>query len=252
METIFLERWLHDIIRQRVKQDPEYRQFINRESLAKVTRADIENFQLFRLRKILAYSYEKIPFYRELFDKNDIKPDDVRSLSDLAKLPFTSPEDLAENAGRFVNGSPSGDVRVVTFTTFGATSPQKKLFYTEADIERMTDFMGAAMRTVTAAGDVVQIILPFGRENNQGDLLARGLEKMGAFPVKAGITLTAEEQLEHKYVGDELVQPKRRQVRNRKNRAETAIHQIALDIQSIETPEEIAGGLNYSLQLLSE
>ncbi len=196
METVFLESWLHSIIRQKITADTEYRQFIGKESLERVTRADVENYQLFQLRKTLSYVYEKSSFYKELFLSNGIRPEDVRSLADLARIPFTNPSDLAENPYRFVCVSLGDVARVTTFTTSGTTAPEKRVFCTEADIERMTDFMGVGMRAVATAGDVVQIMLPFSSENNQGGLLARGVEKIGAFPVRAGISLSAEEQLD--------------------------------------------------------
>ncbi len=195
METIFLEQWLHNRIRQQVKEDPEYRQFLGKTSLEQVTRADVDNFHLFNLRKTLSYVYQNSSFYEELFRNSGITPEDITSLADLAKIPFTRPSDLAGNPYRFVCVSLADIARVTTFTTSGTTGPQKRVFCTEADIERVTDFMGVGMRTVATTGDVVQIMLPFVSENNQGDLLARGVEKMGASPVRAGISLSAEEQL---------------------------------------------------------
>jgi phenylacetate-CoA ligase len=195
METIFLEQWLHTTIRQRVKKDPEYRQFIGKDSLEQLTRADVDNYHLFKLRETLSYVYKNSSFYKELFNNNGIKPEDIHSLADLAKIPFTNPSDLAQNPNRFVCVSLGDITRVVTFTTSGTTGPQKRVFCTEGDIERMTDFMGVGMRTVANSNDVVQIILPSGTQNNQADLLAMGVEKMGAFPVKAGTSPSAEEQL---------------------------------------------------------
>jgi phenylacetate-CoA ligase len=195
METIFLEQWLHDTIRQRIKKDPEYRQFIGKDRLEQVTRADINNYHLYKLRKVLSYVYKNSSFYKELLNNNGIKPDDIQSLADLAKIPFTNPSDLAQNPYRFVCVSLGDIARVVTFTTSGTTGPQKRVFCTEGDIERMTDFMGVGMRTVANSNDVVQIILPSGSQNNQADLLARGVEKMGASSVKAGTSPGAEEQL---------------------------------------------------------
>jgi phenylacetate-CoA ligase len=195
METIFLEQWLHNTIRQKLKEDLEYRQFVGKDSLEKVTRADVDNFQLFRLGKMLSYAHQNSSFYRELFNNNGIKPEEVRSLADLTRIPLTNPSDLARNSYRFVCVSLGDITRVTTFTTSGTTGPQKRIFRTEADIERMTDFMAVGMRTVAATGDVIQIILPFGSENNQGELLARGVEKIGAFPVRAGTSLSAEKQL---------------------------------------------------------
>jgi phenylacetate-coenzyme A ligase PaaK-like adenylate-forming protein len=59
----------------------------------------------------------------------------------------------------------------------------------------MTNFMGAGIKCVASDGDLVQILLPSARPNDQADLLAKGVRKMGGIPVIAGITPTPEEQL---------------------------------------------------------
>ena len=196
METNVLEQWLHNVIRHEVKEDPEYGQFIGKESIDQVTRADIDPYHLFKLRKILSYAYEKSTFYRQLFDKSGIEIDDIRSLDDIVKIPFTNPADLAQQPYQFLCTSLSDVARIITFTSSGTTGPKKRVFFTEEDIERLVRFMEVGLRTVTSSGDVVQILLPGGTPLGQLDLLARGVAKIGAFPVKAGTGLTSEEQLE--------------------------------------------------------
>lgn len=199
METIFLEQWLHDVIRGQARVDSEYKHIPDNE---KLTRQDVDTYHLSKLKKVLAYVYEKSSFYRELFLKNEIKPDDIRSLEDLEKLPFTDPSDLATNSNRFICGSIGDIARITTFTTSGTTGNQKRIFRTEVDLDRITDFMGVGMRTVTTPDDVVQIILPFGSTNNQGDLLSKGLRKIGATPVGTHVVLNPEKHFsimqEHK------------------------------------------------------
>ncbi|NWF77442.1 MAG: AMP-binding protein [Chloroflexi bacterium] len=195
-ERISLQESLNKIITQRIKETPEYRKRIAKKSLEKLTRRDLEDFQLFQLRNTLHYAYDKSLFYRELFSKKGIEPSEVQSLADLAKLPLTDPKELAENPLRFVC-VPLGDVtRVITFTSSGTTGPQKRIFFSEKDIEVMTDFMGAGMSVVATSDDVVQIMLPKGMVLGQSDLLAQGVKKMGATPVVTGIEPTPEEQIQ--------------------------------------------------------
>lgn len=196
MEIIFLEEWLHSKIREEATANQEFRQFLGSRTFKTLTRADVEEYQLFKLRKMLLHVYKNGSFYRELFDTNGIKPADIRSLADLSRLPFTEPSDLAENPNRFLCVSHGDVARVTTFTTSGTTGPQKRVFYTDADLDRITDFMGTGIRTVANKGDVVHIMLPSGSVNNQADLLARGIEKIGALPVKGGMNRSADEQLE--------------------------------------------------------
>ena len=195
METIFLEQWLHNIIRQKVKEAPEYRQFVGKESIDRVTRADIDRYHLFKLRKILTYAYEKSTFYRELFNNRGIKVDDISSLDNIANIPLTNPADIAQHPYQFACVSLGEIERATTFTSSGTTGPQKRVFCTESDLEMMTDFMGAGMRSVATEGDVVQIMLPSARPNDQADLLAKGVGKMGGLPVISGTTPSPEEQL---------------------------------------------------------
>ena len=195
METIFLEQWLHNIIRQKIREAPEYRQFAGKESIHQVSRADIDVYHLFKLRKILSYAYEKSTFYRELFNNSGIKVDDISSLDDIANIPFTNPADIAQHPYQFACISLGEIERATTFTSSGTTGPQKRVFCTEGDLETMTDFMGAGMRSVATEGDVVQIMLPSARPNDQADLLAKGVRKMGGLPVISGTTPSPEEQL---------------------------------------------------------
>lgn len=195
LERIFLEQWLHDTIRRKVKLEPEYRQFVGRESISNVTRDDIDRYHLFKLRKILAYAYEKSAFYRRLFDAQSIRPDHVKSLGDLARIPFTDPSDLAQHPYELLCVSLGEVERATTFTSSGTTGPQKKVFCTEGDLETMTDFMAAGIRAVAEPGDVVQIMLPSARPNDQADLLAKGVSKMGGVPVITGTLPTSEDQI---------------------------------------------------------
>jgi phenylacetate-coenzyme A ligase PaaK-like adenylate-forming protein len=195
-ERISLQESLSKLLKQRTKETPEYRKHIAKKSLEKIARSDLEDFQLFQLRNTLHYVYDKSLFYRELFSKKGIEAGEVRSLADLAKLPLTEPKELAETPLKFLC-IPLGEVtRVITFTSSGTTGPQKRISFSEKDIEVMTDFMGAGMSVVATSDDVVQIMLPKGMVLGQSDLLARGVEKMGATPVITGIEPTAEEQIQ--------------------------------------------------------
>jgi len=196
METIYLERWLHEKIRNGHQTDPEYPHFTDEAMLSgQLTRRDIEHYQMYKLRKTLAYVYEHSAFYRERFKGLGIHPEDIQSTADFSEIPLTDPSDLAGNPNRFLCVSHGDISRVTTFTTSGTTGPEKRVFCTKNDLERMTDFMGTGLRTVADEQDILQIILPFGSSNNQGDLLTRGAEKVGITAVKAGMQIKAEEQI---------------------------------------------------------
>jgi hypothetical protein len=61
----------------------------------------LENFQLIKLKNVLFHVSEKSAFYRNLFQEQSIAANDVHSLSDLAKIPFTEPVNLTESPYKF-------------------------------------------------------------------------------------------------------------------------------------------------------
>src|SRR5579885_887297 len=60
-------------------------------------REKLRKLQDERLRSMVAYVYERVPFYRDTFGRAGLKPDDIRSVEDLPKLPFTRKQDLKEH-----------------------------------------------------------------------------------------------------------------------------------------------------------
>ena len=168
---------------------------MGRDRINLVSRTDIDQYQLFMLRRVLSYVYQKSVFYREIFNQRGIKPGGIKSLADIANIPFTNPSDLAAFPYKFACVSLGNMERITTFTSSGTTGPQKRVFFTQKDLETMTDFMSAGMRTVAKKGDVVQIMLPSTRPNDQADLLAKGVTKMGGIPVITGTTPKPDDQI---------------------------------------------------------
>ena len=195
MEPIYIEKWMHERIRRLAEIDPDFKHFMDGNDLILISRADIDRYHLYKLKQMLAYVQENSAYYRRLFNQTGVSVDQVDSLSDFAKLPFTNPSDFAENPYHFVCVSLSDVERVTTFTTSGTTGPEKRIFFTKEDLECMTDFMAVGIRAVADENDVIQIMLPSGIINDQTDLLSQGIRKMGARPVASGIMPDAEKQL---------------------------------------------------------
>ena len=70
-----------------------------------MSRKDLEALQLERLQALVKRVYEKIPFYKESFDKAGVKPEDIKTLDDLTKFPFTVKQDTRCLSLRSVRGS---------------------------------------------------------------------------------------------------------------------------------------------------
>jgi len=199
---MFLEEWIHNKIRQEVKENPECQQYISEKDLKSITAKVIEDFQLFKLRRTLNHACQESVFYQELFYKHGINPGDVKSLSDLSKIPLTTPANLAEVPYKLLSVSLTKIDRVFTRVTSGTSGQPKKAFFTGNDLEIITDGMAAIMNMVlfssglAAQGCVIQSFLANGTPMSQVKLVARGVEKMGGLPVAGDITADTEEQIE--------------------------------------------------------
>jgi phenylacetate-CoA ligase len=192
---LFLETWIHGIIQALRRQDAAFRSLLPAFTPGRFVRADVEAYQRFNLRRSVNYCCEKSPFYRDQFRSAGITPADINGREDLSLIPFTEPGHIAEAPYRFLCLSRAEIARVHTFVTSGTTGPQKKLFWTQADLDRITDFMAAGIGTVATKADVVQIFLPDGRPNSQADLLRQGVRKLGATAVVSAGNLSAAEHL---------------------------------------------------------
>jgi phenylacetate-coenzyme A ligase PaaK-like adenylate-forming protein len=73
---------------------------------------------------------------------------EINDLADLSKLPFTYGDNLKKEPYKFLCVSLGEIKRIFTLYTSGTTGTPKKVFFTEEDLRRITDYMGAAMKTV--------------------------------------------------------------------------------------------------------
>ena len=158
-----------------------------------LSRAEMEKLQLERLQETVARVYEKVPYYRAKMDENGVKPQDVQSLADLQKLPFTTKQDMRDTYpfGLF---AVSQDELVRIHASSGTTGKPTVVGYTRGDLETWTDCVAriACMGGATEK-DIAQICFGYGMFT--GALgLHYGLEKIGAAIVPSS-TGNSEKQL---------------------------------------------------------
>ncbi|AEI14846.1 Phenylacetate--CoA ligase [Flexistipes sinusarabici DSM 4947] len=147
----------------------------------------LEALQLKRLKNIVEKVYATVPFYRKRFNEYGITPDDIKSLSDLQKLPFTTKQDLRDNYPFGMFAVPKEQV-VRIHASSGTTGKPTVVGYTKRDIEHWAELMA---RTFSAAGvkkgDVLQNAYGYGLFT--GGLGAHyGAELLGAsvIPISGG------------------------------------------------------------------
>lgn len=152
-------------------------------------REEMEQLQLERLQATLNRVYRSVTCYRKKFDQAGIVPEDIRSLDDLSKLPFTTKEDLRLNYPYGMFAVPLREV-VRIHSSSGTTGKPTVVGYTKNDIKTWSNLVA---RFMTAAGvthdDVVQIAFGYGMFTGAFGL-HYGSETIGAsvIPMGAGNT----------------------------------------------------------------
>ncbi len=116
--------------------------------LEKLPREQLEALQFERLQSILAHAYANVAHFRNSFDAAGVKPDDLKSLEDLAKFPFTVKTDLRDNYPFNMFAVPLDQVARVHASS-GTTGKPTVVGYTRGDIDNWADLMA---RSIACAG----------------------------------------------------------------------------------------------------
>ncbi len=155
---------------------------------------DLHKLQEERLRSVVRYVYDHSSFYRQRFREAGVEPEDIKELSDVTKLPFTTKIDLR-------NTYPTGmfclpkDWVVRYHVSSGTTGKPTVVGYTQGDVDMWTDSLARALTSIgLGRGDVIQVSYGYGLFTG-GLGLHYGAERIGAtvLPTSAGST---ERQIE--------------------------------------------------------
>jgi len=148
---------------------------------------DMKKHQSDKLVSLINKVYDKVPFYKEKMDKAGVKPSDIKSVSDITKLPFTTKDDMRDVYPYGLLACDKKDI-VEIHTSSGTTGKPVVDAYTANDIEIWSEVMA---RTFAMGGanekDVVQVAYGYGLFT--GGLGAHyGAKKLGAMviPISAG------------------------------------------------------------------
>ncbi len=150
---------------------------------------ELRNLQLKRLRASLQHAYHNSPVYRASFDAHGVHPDDLASLEDLGRFPFTTKGDLRANYPFGMFAVPMEQV-VRVHASSGTTGKPTVVGYTRADIETWSEVVA---RSIRAAGGVAadKVHVSYGYGLFTGGLGAHyGAEKLGCavIPMSGGQT----------------------------------------------------------------
>jgi len=153
------------------------------------SRDELVALQTERLRWSLRHAYDNVPHYRAKFDAAGVHPDDLKTLADLAKFPFTTKQDLRENYPFGMFAVPREEV-VRVHASSGTTGKPTVVGYTQNDVDMWATLMARSIRAAGGRkGDIVHVAYGYGLFT--GGLGAHyGAEKLGAtvIPMSGGQT----------------------------------------------------------------
>ncbi|MEU3320891.1 phenylacetate--CoA ligase PaaK [Streptomyces sp. NPDC006785] len=158
----------------------------------RLDRSGLEALQRERLRTTLRHAYDNVPFYRDAFDRAGLKPEDCRTLADLARFPLTAKTDLRDNYPFGMFAVPEHEVRRIHASS-GTTGRPTVVGYTERDLDTWADVVARSIRAAGGRpGHKVHVAYGYGLFT--GGLGAHyGAERLGCTVVPASGGMSARQ-----------------------------------------------------------
>eukprot|EP01032_Pedospumella_encystans_P038394 gene38394-43493_t len=157
--------------------------------IERASKDELQALQLERMKWTLKHAYENVPHYRAAFDEKGVHPDDLKTLADLAKFPFTDKKTLRDNYPFGLFAVPREKV-VRIHASSGTTGKATVVGYTQNDIDTWANVVARSIRAAGGrAGDMVHISYGYGLFT--GGLGAHyGAERLGCtvIPMSGGQT----------------------------------------------------------------
>lgn len=152
----------------------------------KMPREELEKLQLERFQQTVKYVYDRVPFYRTKFQERGVTPGDIKSLDDVARLPFTSKADVRDNYPYGLMAVPLSEV-VRVHTSSGTTGKPIVAPYSARDIDIWSNLMARNLASAGVhKGDVIQNAYGYGLFTG-GLGFHYGGERLGATVIPASV-----------------------------------------------------------------
>ena len=147
-----------------------------------MSREEMKKLQSERLVKLVKYVYENVEFYRKRMDEAGVKPEDIKSIDDIVKLPYTTKTDLRDTYPFGLFAAPKSDI-VRIHASSGTTGKATVVCYTKNDIDVWSECVARCLTMANVSrDDIIQVAYGYGLFT--GGLGAHyGAEKVGAMVV---------------------------------------------------------------------
>lgn len=154
--------------------------------------AEMKELQLKRLKNSVKLVYDNVPFYRQKFKEAGVTPDDIKTLEDVRKLPYTRKTDLRDNYPFGLFAASQDDI-VRIHASSGTSGKPTVVGYTAHDIDAWSDLIARSLTMIGLSNkDVIQNSMNYGLFTG-GMGFHYGVEKLGAMTVPAATGNTARQ-----------------------------------------------------------
>ena len=168
---------------------PQENSMIWNETKECMSREEMRELQGRRLHKIVDYVYHNTPFYRRKMQEMDLSPDDIVTIEDVTKLPFTTKQDLRDNYPFGLQAAPQSEI-IRIHASSGTTGNPTIVGYTRKDIGVWSECMSRCLTSYgVTSGDIFSVAYGYGLFTG-GLGVHYGVENLGAavLPASTGNT----------------------------------------------------------------
>jgi len=218
--------------------------YIFNKKMETLKRQSIQDLQLKRLKKTVKNVYENVPFYKKKFDELRITPDDIKTLEDIQKLPFTTKNDLRDNA-------PFGFLTIPLenccelHSSSGTTGIPVTVCYTPNDINVWSEVMA---RCLSMSGltkkDVFQNPIPYGTFTGAFGF-HYGAQKIGALVIPSGQGQSERQIKLMKYYGTTFISG----VASYAARLSQVAEELGINLKKLEVKNGLFGAEMFTMGL---
>lgn len=134
----------------------------------------LEDYQLNQIRETLHYVKKNSRFYGERF--SSINENRINTFADFKSIPFTYPYHIGQNPLAFLCVPQKEIKRIVTIKTSGTSGKEKRIYFTEADLELTVDFFKFGFRPMVTKQDRVLVLFPGNSYGSVGDVIKKALD----------------------------------------------------------------------------
>ncbi len=145
----------------------------------------IESMQQQKLRELMLYLGRNSPYYRELFSLHNIRPEEIKTLADMNRIPVTNKENLQDRTEDFLC-VPRNQIIEYTSTS-GTLGTPVTIALTENDLQRLAENEEASFACADgSAADIYQLMLTLDRQFMAGIAYYSGIRRLGAGLIRVG------------------------------------------------------------------